>query len=53
MIIIGSYHKTGSLLFSNIWKSYFDQKTRNYIDNKHFDRVTNDMIKKIQMCCFN
>ncbi len=45
MIIIGSYHKTGSVLFSNIWRNYFNQKTKDYMDYNHFDRVTNDMIK--------
>ena len=45
MIIIGSYHKTGSCLFSKIWGDYFNQKTKDYMDYNHFDRVTNDMIK--------
>lgn len=45
MIIIGSYHKTGSVLFSQIWQDYFNNKTKDYLDYNHFDRVTNDMIK--------
>lgn len=45
MIIIGSYHKTGSVLFSKIWEDYFNHKTKDYIDYNHFERVTNDMIK--------
>lgn len=45
MIIIGSYHKTGSVLFSNIWHDYFNQKTKDYMDYNHFDDVANDMIK--------
>ena len=45
MIIIGSYHKTGTILFSNIWKDYFNKKTNDYKFNDHFDRVSDDMIK--------
>ena len=45
MIIIGSYHKTGSALFSKIWHDYFNQKTKDCMDYNHFDCVTNDMIK--------
>jgi len=45
MIIIGSYHKTGSVLFSDIWHNYFNQKTKDYMDYNHFDCTTNDMIK--------
>jgi hypothetical protein len=44
-MIIGSYHKTGSVLFSNIWKSYFNKKTNDYKDYNRFDRVNDDMIK--------
>ena len=41
-MIIGSYHKTGSLLFSNIWNNYFNKKIKDY---NHFNMVTDDMIK--------
>ena len=41
-MIIGSYHKTGSLLFSNIWNYYFKKKCKNF---NHFDRVSDNMIK--------
>ena len=43
MIIIGSYHKTGSVLFSDIWHNYFNQKTKDYMDYNHLI-LTNDMI---------
>ena len=43
-MIIGSYHKTGSVLFSNIWKDYFNKK-QYYKDYNNFNSVTNDMIK--------
>ena len=41
-MIIGSYHKTSSLLFSNIWNYYFKKKCKNF---NHFDRVSDNMIK--------
>ena len=45
MIIIGSYHKTGSLLFSHIWKCYFNKKKSDYKDYNNFFGVSDDMIK--------
>ena len=49
MILIGSYHKTGSVLFSKIWEDYFNHKTKDYIDYNHFDHVTNDMITHLEI----
>jgi len=63
MIIIGSYHKTGTLLFLNIWKEYFNTgtllfyniwkeyfnlDTTKYTFNDHFNEVSNDDIKKFK-----
>lgn len=44
-MIIGSYHKTGTVLFSAIWIKYFNQKTKDYKIYEHFNYVTDDMIK--------
>ena len=51
-IIIGSYHKTGSTLFRNIWKYYDSINSNkavntsvNFHHNNHFNRVNNDLIK--------
>ena len=51
MIIIGSYHKSGTALFKNIWFKYLKNNKDGYkfkfdIDfDMHFERVTDDMIK--------
>ena len=46
MLIIGSYHKTGSLLWTNIWRDYFQGNMKNVKDFNHFDIVSDDVIKK-------
>ena len=45
MIIFGSYHKTGTALFHNIWKEYFKNQPNDYLFSEHFDRVPDDEIK--------
>ncbi len=45
MIIIGSYHKTGTALFHKIWKQYFKSDTTKFTFNSHFNRVPDDDIK--------
>lgn len=44
MIIVGSYHKTGTVLFENIWDTYFDNK-KCYTFNNHFNEISDDEIK--------
>lgn len=39
-IIIGSYHKTGSVLWSSIWSAYLKPRNIIYIDNNHFNKVS-------------
>ena len=41
-MIVGSYHKTGTFLFRNIWGDYFNGDYEFY---NHFNKVTDDIIK--------
>ena len=43
MVIIGSYHKTGSALFRNIWDNYSKDKEIKFCNN--FFRKSEDEIK--------
>jgi len=45
MLIIGSYHKTGSVLFSKIWKDYLNENKKLIKDFNHFDEVNDTVIK--------
>lgn len=46
MFIIGSYHKTGTVLFKNIFNKYKERNDRfNYQFYDHFNRVDNNTIK--------
>ncbi len=47
MFIIGSYHKTGTVLFRNIFEKYKESDNNfNYTFNMHFNSVSNNVIKK-------
>ncbi len=45
-IIIGSYHKTGSVLWSSIWSAYFKPRNISYTDSNHFNKVSQADILK-------
>lgn len=45
-IIIGSYHKTGSVLWSSIWSAYFKPRNISYADSNHFNRLSQADILK-------
>ena len=43
MIIIGSYHKTGTHIWRNIWEEYFKKNDNLYKFYHHFNRIVKNL----------
>ena len=43
MLIIGSYHKTGTKIWRNIWKDYFKENNNLFKFYHHFNRIVNNL----------
>ena len=46
--IIGSYHKTGSTLWSFIWYNLLKNCNINYIDSNHFNEIPSKLIDQVK-----